>query len=357
LEELYPPFVGVPLHRTANYGFLKSIKRNQIKGGVILKTVTIRKADVQTLSGKQSGLWFEAKKSFRKHWQFYLLIIPAIFYFLIFKYIPMLNAVIAFKDYSVVKGIWGSPWAGFKHFHLFFSNPQFWTLIKNTLFLSLYQIAVGFPVPILLALALNEIRNGIFKRAVQLVTYAPYFISTVVMVSMIMLLLSPRLGVVNLLLHAFGIEPIDFLGIPSLFRSVYVWSDVWQGAGYSAVIYLAALAGVDPSLYEAAKVDGASRIQKMIHIDLPGLMPAAVIILILSVGNIMSVGFEKIYLLQNPLNLETSEIIATYVYKIGLLNANFSFATAVGLFNSVVNLILLVLVNALAKRVSSTSLW
>lgn len=269
----------------------------------------------------------------------------------------MVNAVIAFKDYSVVKGIWASPWAGFKHFHLFFNNPQFWMLMKNTLFLSLYQIAIGFPVPILLALALNEIRNGIFKRTVQLVTYAPYFISTVVLVSMIMLLLSPRLGVINIILQSFGMESINFLGIPSMFRSVYVWSDVWQGAGYSAVIYLAALAGVDPSLYEAAKVDGASRFQKIVHIDIPGIMPTAVIILILSVGNIMSVGFEKIYLLQNPLNLETAEIIATYVYKIGLLNANFSFATAVGLFNSFINLILLLLVNTLAKRISSTSLW
>ncbi|KQX47168.1 MULTISPECIES: ABC transporter permease [unclassified Paenibacillus] len=283
--------------------------------------------------------------------------LPAVLYFIIFKYIPMLNAVIAFKDYSVVKGIWASPWAGFKHFHLFFNNPQFWVLMKNTLFLSLYQIVIGFPLPILLALALNEIRNGIFKRAVQLVTYAPYFISTVVMVSMIMLLLSPRLGVINIILQSFGLETINFLGIPNMFRSVYVWSDVWQGAGYSAVIYLAALAGVDQSLYEAAKVDGASRFQKIIHIDIPGIMPTAVIILILSVGNIMSVGFEKIYLLQNPLNLETSEIIATYVYKIGLLNANFSFATAVGLFNSVVNLILLLLVNSLAKRISSSSLW
>nr|WP_235549438.1 MULTISPECIES: ABC transporter permease subunit [unclassified Paenibacillus] len=321
-----------------------------------MKTVTVREARAPSTT-KKSKIWTEANKSFRKHWQFYLLILPAVLYFIIFKYIPMLNAVIAFKDYSVVKGIWASPWAGFKHFHLFFNNPQFWVLMKNTLFLSLYQIVIGFPLPILLALALNEIRNGIFKRAVQLVTYAPYFISTVVMVSMIMLLLSPRLGVINIILQSFGLETINFLGIPNMFRSVYVWSDVWQGAGYSAVIYLAALAGVDQSLYEAAKVDGASRFQKIIHIDIPGIMPTAVIILILSVGNIMSVGFEKIYLLQNPLNLETSEIIATYVYKIGLLNANFSFATAVGLFNSVVNLILLLLVNSLAKRISSSSLW
>jgi putative aldouronate transport system permease protein len=190
-----------------------------------------------------------------------------------------------------------------------------------------------------------------------MVTYAPYFISTVVMVSMIMLVLSPKLGIVNTLLRSLGLDEIDFLSSPDLFRSVYVWSGIWQGAGYSAIIYLAALAGVDPTLYEAARVDGASRLQKIIHIDLPGLVPTAVIILILDLGGIMSVGFEKTFLLQNPLNLETSEVIATYVYKIGLLNANFSFATAVGLFNSMINLLLLVLVNAFARRVSKTSLW
>jgi putative aldouronate transport system permease protein len=190
-----------------------------------------------------------------------------------------------------------------------------------------------------------------------MITYAPYFISTVVMVSMIILLLSPRTGIVNQMLVALGLDPIDFLGSPGMFRSIYVWSDVWQNTGYSAIIYLAALAGVDPALYEAAKVDGASRMQKIINIDLPGLLPAATIILILSVGSVMAVGFEKIYLMQNPLNLATSEIIATYVYKIGLLNANFSFASAVGLFNSVINLILLVIVNAAARNISNTSLW
>jgi putative aldouronate transport system permease protein len=190
-----------------------------------------------------------------------------------------------------------------------------------------------------------------------MITYAPYFISTVILVSMIILLLSPRLGVINQLLGLLGFSSINFLGRPDMFRSIYVWSDVWQTTGYAAVIYLAALAGIDPTLYEAAKVDGASRIQKIMYVDLPGLMPTAVIILILSVGSIMAVGFEKVYLLQNPLNLSTSEVIATYVYKIGLLNANFSFATAVGLFNSVINLILLVLVNAFAKRVANTSLW
>ena len=297
------------------------------------------------------------QKSFKRHWQFYLLIIPPVLYFIIFKYIPMLNSVIAFKDYNVVAGIWGSEWAGLKYFKLFFDNPNFWPLVKNTLILSLYTLAVGFPIPILLALMLNEIRQGVFKRSVQMVTYAPYFISTVVIVSMLTLILSPRLGIVNDLLGIFGVDSINFLGEQSMFRSVYVWSDVWQHTGYNAIIYIAALAGVNPELYEAAKVDGASRLQKIIHIDLPSIMPVMVIILILNVGNVMAIGFEKVYLLQNPLNLATSEIIATYVYKVGLLNANFSFATAVGLFNSVINLILLVSVNAFARRISNNSLW
>jgi putative aldouronate transport system permease protein len=297
------------------------------------------------------------QKAFRRHWQFYLLIIPPVLYFIIFKYIPMVNSVIAFKDYNVVAGIWASEWAGLKYFKLFFDNPNFWPLVKNTSILSLYTLTVGFPIPILLALMLNEIRQGVFKRSVQMVTYAPYFISTVVIVSMLTLVLSPRLGIVNDFLGIFGIESINFLGEQSMFRSVYVWSDVWQHTGYNAIIYIAALAGVNPELYEAAKVDGASRLQKILHIDLPSIMPVMVIILILNVGNVMAIGFEKVYLLQNPLNLGTSEIIATYVYKVGLLNANFSFATAVGLFNSVINLILLVSVNAIAKRISNNSLW
>jgi len=311
-------------------------------------------------AGKSSGwsiFWKLASRSFRRYWQLYLIMLPSILYFVIFKYIPMTNAVIAFKDYSVVKGIWGSPWAGFKYFDLFFQNPVFWSLIKNTLGLSLYSLVVGFPIPIILAVFLNEIKDGVFKRAVQLVTYAPYFISTVIMVSMVMLLLAPRLGVVNLALVGLGKEQVNFLGLQDAFPSIYVWSGVWQFTGYSAIVYLAALAGVDPQLYEAAKIDGASRIQRILNVDLPGILPVAVIILILNVGSLLSVGFEKVYLLQNPLNLATSEIISTYVYKIGLLNANFSFATAVGLFNSVINMVLLVLVNEFAKRVSDTSLW
>jgi putative aldouronate transport system permease protein len=306
---------------------------------------------------RRPSLRRDARRSLRRHWQLYLVIVPPLLYFLIFKYIPMLNAVIAFKDYNVVKGIWASPWAGFKHFELFFENPVFWTLVENTFYLSLYALAVGFPIPILLAVCLNEIGSAFFRRTVQLITYAPYFISTVVMVSMIILLLSPRLGIANRFLEQLGLEQINFLGKPGLFRSIYVWSDVWQNSGYAAIIYLAALAGIDPTLYEVAKVDGASRLQKIFNIDLPGIMPTALIILILSVGSLMAVSFEKTFLLQNPLNLSQSEVIATYVYKTGLLNANFSLATAVGLFNSVINLVLLLLVNTIARRVAGTGLW
>jgi len=322
-----------------------------------LSTQFSKSKTVRAPSGKRSEIGRAAYRSFRRHWQLYLLVIPPVLYFIIFKYLPMANAVLAFKNYNVVKGIWGSPWVGTQYFEMFFRNPAFVTLIKNTLYISFYQLIVGFPIPILLALALNEVKSARFKKTVQMVTYAPYFISTVVMVSIIMLFLSPRLGIVNTIAGALGFEAINYLGEPGLFRTIYVLSDVWQTMGYSAVIYLAALAGVDPSLYEAAKVDGANRFQKILNVDLPGILPAAVIILILSVGNIMALGFEKMYLLQNPLNLSTSEIISTYVYKIGLLNANYSFATAVGLFNSLINLVLLLVVNAIAKRASNTSLW
>lgn len=322
-----------------------------------LSTLFSKSKTVRAPSGKRSEIGRAAKRSFRRHWQLYLLVIPPVLYFIIFKYLPMANAVLAFKNYNVLKGIWGSPWVGTQYFEMFFRNPAFVTLIKNTLYISFYQLIVGFPIPILLALALNEVKSARFKKTVQMVTYAPYFISTVVMVSIIMLFLSPRLGIVNTINGELGFEAVNYLGEPGMFRTVYVLSDVWQTMGYSAVIYLAALAGVDPSLYEAAKVDGANRFQKILNVDLPGILPAAVIILILSVGNIMALGFEKMYLLQNPLNLSTSEIISTYVYKIGLLNANYSFATAVGLFNSLINLVLLLVVNAIAKRASNTSLW
>ncbi|WP_163538192.1 ABC transporter permease subunit [Gracilibacillus sp. YIM 98692] len=296
-------------------------------------------------------------KQIKRHWQLYLIVMLPLLYLLIFKYIPMYGALIAFKDFNAVDGILGSPWAGWKHFEAFFTAPNFWPIVNNTLLLGVYGLLVGFPAPIILALALNEIRNGIFKKSVQMITFAPYFISTVVVVSMIILFTSPRLGIFNHLFEFMGFQQVDFMGIPQYFSHIFVWSDVWQNVGYGAVIYLAALSGVNPQLYEAARVDGATRLQKIIHIDLPSIMPTVVILLILNVGQFMKLGFEKIYLMQNNLNLSASEVLQTYVFKVGIEGANFSFASAVGLFNSVINLILLLLANYLAKRVSESSLW
>lgn len=298
-----------------------------------------------------------ARRSLRRYWQLYLLLLLPVAYFVIFKYVPMVNAIIAFKQYSPVMGIWESPWIGFDNFERLFSNPVFPRLVGNTFILAGYTLLATFPLPIILALALNEVRHRFFKRTVQMVTYAPYFISTVVIVSMTMLLLSPRVGILGQALSFFGAGQVDLLADPDFFRHLYVATDIWQITGYSAVIYLAALAGVDPALYEAARIDGASRLQRIWHVDIPALIPTAVIIMILGVGNIMAIGFEKAFLFQNPLNLATSEIIATYVYKTGLLNADFSMAAAVGLFNAVINLVLLVVVNRIAKRVTGSGLW
>lgn len=298
-----------------------------------------------------------ALQQMKRHWQFYLLVALPLLYIIIFKYVPMFGVVIAFKDYNLVEGILGSPWAGFKYFQQLLDAPYFWEYFRNTLLISLYGMLIGFPAPIILALALNEIRNGMFKKSVQMVTYAPYFISTVIIVSILIVNLSPNVGLLSNIYRALGIEPVDFLGKSELFKSIYVWSDVWQNMGYGAIIYIAALSGVNPELYEAAKVDGATRFQKIWNIDIPSLIPVIVIMLILSLGQIMSLGFEKIYLMQNPLNQNTSEVISTYVYKVGLLGANFSFSTAIGLFNSVINFTLLIIVNFVAKKISSNSLW
>jgi putative aldouronate transport system permease protein len=298
-----------------------------------------------------------ALRKIKKNWQLYLIILPSLIYLAIFKYAPMIGVQIAFKNYIVTKGMWGSDWVGFKYFIEFFNLPIFWKIIKNTLVISMLALLIGFPAPIILALALNELRNGIFKKTVQLITFAPYFISTVIMVSIILLFLSPQLGFVHLLVKVFGFPEINIMSMPEYFKAVYVLSDVWQFTGYAAVIYIAALAGVDPHLYEAARVDGATRFQRMRHIDLPGIMPTAVVLLILNVGQIMNVGFEKVYLMQNNINYSTSEVISTYVYKMGLVGANFSFSAAVGFFNSLINLALLILVNYIARKKSETSLW
>lgn len=291
------------------------------------------------------------------NYDLYLFLLPAVVVIFLFSYLPIYGILLAFKDYSVSRGILGSPWAGWKYFERFFSSTYFPMLMRNTLVLSLYSLAVGFPFPIILALCLNAVRAERFKKTVQLVTYAPNFISTVVMCGMIILFLSPRSGIVNRLFELFGQEEINFMANASYFPHIYVWTGVWQNAGWNSVIYFAALSGISPELHEAAMIDGASKWRRILHIDLPGILPTAVVLLILNMGNLMSVGYEKVYLLQNNTNIATSEVIATYVYKMGIVNNDISFSAAVGLFNSVINLILLVTVNWISGKVSENSLW
>lgn len=287
----------------------------------------------------------------------YLFVCPAFIYFLIFAYIPMYGVIIAFKDYMPSLGILGSPWVGFKHFHRFFNSYYFWDLIKNTLGINIYSLVVGFPLPIILALALNEVKDGFFKKFVQTATYAPNFISVVVISGMIISFLSPSTGIINHFIEFLGFDRVAFLQDPKWFKTIYVLSGVWQSTGWASVIYFAVLSGVDEQLHEAAIIDGATRFQRNWYINIPTIIPTMIILLIMNFGSLMAMGFEKIILLQNPLNMESSNVIATFVYKQGLLDAQYSFAAAVGLFNSVINMILLIIVNNIAKRVSNTSLF
>ena len=291
------------------------------------------------------------------NWELYLFIAPAFFYFLIFHYLPMYGVQIAFKNFIPTKGVFGSPWVGFDHFTRFFDSYYFWDLLWNTLSISLYELAVGFPLPIILALAFNEIKDGLYKRTVQTVTYAPHFISVVVMSGMIITFLSPSSGLISHAIRALGFEAPNLLTDPAWFKSIYVLSGVWQSTGWGTIIYLAALSGVDPQQHEAAVIDGATRWQRIIHINIPAILPTITILLILNIGSLLALGYEKILLLQNPLNMETSDVISTFVYRVGLVDGQYSFSTAVGLFNSVVNCILLIIVNQIARRTSENSLW
>ena len=291
------------------------------------------------------------------HWQLWLMMLPAIVYMLLFVYKPMSGILIAFQKYSLKKGIWGSKWIGFDNFTRLFKSYWFPIILKNTLTLSLLSLILSFPAPIILALAANEIRSEKRKRLFQTVSYAPHFISTVVVCGMITVFLSPESGVINFLLKTVGIDPIAFLAKPKMFKWVYVLSGIWQTVGWSAIIYIAALSGVDKNLLEAAEIDGANRIQRILYVNLPVLVPTIVIMFILRCGSILSVGYEKVYLLQNTANLSASEVISTYVYKVGLEKADFGFSTAVNLFNNVINCIVLILSNKLSKKVSGSSLF
>ncbi len=308
---------------------------------------------IAKVSPKKKISWKKVKNSK----QLYLFVLPAFLFFLVFAYGPMYGVVIAFKDYMPSLGIWGSPWVGFKHFHRFFNSYYFWDLLKNTLGISLYSLVVGFPLPIILALALNEAKDGFFKKFTQTVTYAPHFISVVVISGMLISFLSPSTGIINHLLEALGMERIAFMTDPKWFKTLYVLSGVWQGTGWASVIYLAALSGVDTQLHEAATVDGATRLQRVWYINIPTILPTMVILLIMNFGSLMATGYEKILLLQNALNLESSNVIATFVYKQGLLDAQYSYAAAVGLFESLINATLLIVVNKISRKVSEVSLW
>ncbi len=292
-----------------------------------------------------------------RNWQLYAMVTPPMIFLLVFCYAPMGGIVLAFKDYSIRKGIFGSPWVGFEHFENFVTSPLFGTLLRNTLILSLYTFVVNFIIPIILALFINEIARPIFKKAVQMITFFPYLISVVVIAGMILQFLNLNGGLVNNIIRLFGGTAVDFMAKPEYFRHIYVWTDAWQRAGYGAVIYIAALAGIDPQLSESAILDGVTRLKRIRYIDLPTIAPTVTIMLLMGIGGIMSIGYEKTYLLQNNLNLDVSELISTYIYKRGLLNFEFSYSTAIGLFNSVVNLVLLISANAISKRVSETSLW
>jgi len=287
----------------------------------------------------------------------YLMILPVVAYFVAFHYLPMYGVQIAFRDYSVMRGIWGSRWVGLSHFKRFFESYYFSRLLRNTVSISLFQLAAGFPAPILLALMINELRNSRIKKAVQTITYAPHFLSVVVLVGMLTNFLAPNTGLINQIRAAVGWESRYFMIEPDSFKSIYVLSGVWQSAGWGSIIYMAALAGIDPTLYESARIDGANRFRILWHINIPSLLPTAIILLILNSGYIMNVGFEKVFLMQNDRILETSDVISTYVYRSGLVNSQFSFSSAVGLFNSVINCLLLLTVNAISRRVGETSLW
>ena len=295
----------------------------------------------------------------KRNWQLYLIFGVPLLWFIIFRYWPMVGIQIAFKDFLLGDTIMSARWIGLANFTKFFNHHLFKDLIRNTLSITLYQLIAGFPIPIVFALALNATQRNIMKKTVQYITYMPYFISTVVMVGIMMQLMNPRIGVINNIIAFFGGNRIDFMAEPQLFTSIFVWSGVWQFFGWNSIIYLAALSGISPELHESAMIDGASRFKRILYVDIPGIKPTMIVLLIMNCGQIMSIGFEKIFLMQNNLNLSVSQVISTYVYSVGLrtMPPEFSYGTAIDLFNSIINLFLIIIVNKLAQKFSETSLW
>ncbi|UOQ87461.1 ABC transporter permease [Gracilibacillus salinarum] len=287
----------------------------------------------------------------------YLMLLLPLAWYAVFQYGPMYGLQIAFRDFNPAFGFLGSEWVGFENFERFFSSYYFGRLLWNTFLISVLSLLIAFPIPIVLALLINEIRNTTLKKTLQNVTYMPHFISVVVIVGMLDLFLNPDGGFINIILGSFGIEPIPFMEKPEWFKTLFISSNIWQSMGWQSIIYVASLAGIDPQLYEAAKMDGASRLQRIIHVSLPGIFPVIIIMLILDIGQFMNVGFEKILLMQNNLNLESSDVIQTFVYRNGILNGDYSYSAAIGLFNSLINFFLLILINRYARKKAETSLW
>lgn len=306
---------------------------------------------------KNSATISKSNKIKSANWQFWVIIAVPIIYAIIFAYIPMAGIVLAFQDFSIRKGIFGSEWVGLRYFKQFLTSTSSVLVIKNTLILGIYSFLVSFPVPILLAIGINEMRAKRYKKAVQMVTYAPYFISIVVLVGMMMQMMDLRSGIINVFIQKLGFSPINFFGDPKIFRHLYVWSGVWQSAGYASIIYLAALSGVSKELQEAAIVDGANRVKRILHVDIPAILPTIIIMLIFNCASIVSIGLDKVFLMQNSLNASVSEVISTFVYKVGVVNSNIGFSTAAGLFQSVVSFVLLVIVNRVCKKITENSLW
>ena len=306
---------------------------------------------------KNSATISKSNKIKSANWQFWVIIAVPIIYAIIFAYIPMAGIVLAFQDFSIRKGIFGSEWVGLRYFKQFLTSTSSVLVIKNTLILGIYSFLASFPVPILLAIGINEMRAKRYKKAVQMVTYAPYFISIVVLVGMMMQMMDLRSGIINVFIQKLGYSPINFFGDPKIFRHLYVWSGVWQSAGYASIIYLAALSGVSKELQEAAIVDGANRVKRILHVDIPAILPTIIIMLIFNCASIVSIGLDKVFLMQNSLNASVSEVISTFVYKVGVVNSNIGFSTAAGLFQSVVSFVLLVIVNRVCKKITENSLW
>lgn len=311
-----------------------------------------------TLSTSQESFWQRLRLDMSRHWPLYLMVLPAVVVVAVFSYGPMYGVVIAFKNFKPAYGIAGSPWVGMKNFERFFSSYQFKNILFNTLSISLYSMVAGFPAPVILALMMDQIRSKRTQRFIQTVTYMPHFISVIVISGMILTFLNVNTGLYGHIARLLGVsDPVDLLGQKNLFSTVYVVSDIWQHTGWDSIIYMAALSAVDTSLYEAARVDGASEWDKIIHIQIPSIVPTMVILLILRAGSLMSVGFDKVFLLQNGLNLDRSEVISTYVYKVGMINQQYSFSAAANLFNTVVNFFMIMIVNQIARKVGETSLW